>query len=398
MSSYIPAEFSEITRQALKHLYDLVQLQRVSLSMGRHLPSVESLSARQVQVEVVKAVDQLRPAANAKYLATEARHFNLVHGHYIEGLSIDQVARENAISARQAHRDLRRAEEAVSQILWETFTGEQSVHLARQGEGASVDEEIAALRDTKEPFDIVAVIQSACDTVAPLLSRQGITLKPDLGSAGVRTNGGQTVAQQFLVSLLSGAAQHAQPGSAITIGLERHPSQLRLRIGFAPQPNHLHGAVPLQSAPLRAADKLAHFLGWQIETQTPGQIEVVALSSSRRVLVVDDNEGLIDLMSHYLRAHDYEVFGCKRSQDAVASAQSLQPTFMILDVMMPGQDGWQVLKGLRENEATRSLPVVICSVFEDRLLAQSLDARHYLVKPVTRQSVAEILEAMNRGD
>lgn len=64
---------------------------------------------------------------------------------------------------------------------------------------------------------------------------------------------------------------------------------------------------------------------------------------------------------------------------------------IILDVLMPGEDGWELLMEFKANESTRDIPVVICSVFSEPQLARNLGAAAYLPKPVTQRALLRTL-------
>jgi CheY-like chemotaxis protein len=74
-------------------------------------------------------------------------------------------------------------------------------------------------------------------------------------------------------------------------------------------------------------------------------------------------------------------------------ARDFHPRAITLDIMMPGMDGWDVLRALKADPAIADIPVVICSILDNRELGYSLGAVEYLVKPVSRQ---EVLAAIGR--
>ncbi|MCG8352254.1 MAG: response regulator [Chloroflexales bacterium] len=76
-------------------------------------------------------------------------------------------------------------------------------------------------------------------------------------------------------------------------------------------------------------------------------------------------------------------------------AHELGPDVVVLDVMMPEMDGWEVLQRLRANASNRDLPIIVCSVFDDPELARSLEASLVLPKPIGRD---DILTALRQFD
>ena len=110
-----------------------------------------------------------------------------------------------------------------------------------------------------------------------------------------------------------------------------------------------------------------------------------------KVLIIDDNEGLVELLERYLSSQMCHVFTAATGQEGLERAQELIPDAIVLDVMMPGMDGWELLQRLRTNPATRAVPIVVCTVFNDPELAYSLGASLFLPKPLSRDALLESL-------
>jgi two-component system alkaline phosphatase synthesis response regulator PhoP len=103
-----------------------------------------------------------------------------------------------------------------------------------------------------------------------------------------------------------------------------------------------------------------------------------------RVLVADDDELVLQLLEHKLANRGYVVSKASDGESTLAIAQQLHPDLIVLDVMMPGLDGIEVLRRLQKDPATRNIPVVILSARkqeEDIVTALRLGARDYIVKP-----------------
>ena len=111
------------------------------------------------------------------------------------------------------------------------------------------------------------------------------------------------------------------------------------------------------------------------------------------VLVVDDNEDMARLYRGAAVGTRYHVMHVAQGRDLAAVVESASPRIIVLDVMLPDIDGWTVLMQLRENPATRSIPVIISSVVREEQLARSLGAACYLAKPVRPR---EFIRALDR--
>ncbi len=113
------------------------------------------------------------------------------------------------------------------------------------------------------------------------------------------------------------------------------------------------------------------------------------------VLCVDDDPGVITLYRRYLEKHGFEVVGLTDPQDVLEVVRRVRPDVITLDVMMPHKDGWVILQELKTDPETRSIPVIVCSIIDERGRGFSLGAAEYLVKPFTEE---ELLEAIQRVD
>jgi signal transduction histidine kinase/DNA-binding response OmpR family regulator len=115
-------------------------------------------------------------------------------------------------------------------------------------------------------------------------------------------------------------------------------------------------------------------------------------STGALVLVVEDDAKARELFTHYLSEAGYAVAHAVDGEQALQMAQDLMPYAIVLDVILPKKDGWDVLTRLKSQPATQDIPVVIVSITEDRELGFSLGAVEYLVKPIKRDRLIEVLK------
>jgi Amt family ammonium transporter len=113
------------------------------------------------------------------------------------------------------------------------------------------------------------------------------------------------------------------------------------------------------------------------------------------ILAIDDDPQVLGLYERYLQAAGYRMVALTDPSRAVERAAELKPFAITLDLMMPGIDGWQVLKSLKENPATQKMPVLICSIIEEPERGFTLGAADYLVKPILEE---DFVRALNRLD
>jgi DNA-binding response OmpR family regulator len=119
-----------------------------------------------------------------------------------------------------------------------------------------------------------------------------------------------------------------------------------------------------------------------------------------RILVADDDDGLRQLLRLILSREGFEVFEAASGEQALALAAAVDPAVILLDVMMPGLDGYDVCRRLKSDQRTGDVPVVFVSAAEDvgrRNDMQKLGAAACIQKPIgPRDLVARIRAVMNR--
>ena len=111
------------------------------------------------------------------------------------------------------------------------------------------------------------------------------------------------------------------------------------------------------------------------------------------ILIVEDNPAASDLLAHHLLSGGFRVAFATTGPMALSQALALSPSAITLDIMLPEMDGWEVLKHLKADPLTASIPVIVVSVLDNQELAKALGALDFLVKPVERTS---LLSALSR--
>jgi len=102
------------------------------------------------------------------------------------------------------------------------------------------------------------------------------------------------------------------------------------------------------------------------------------------VLVAEDDEEFFRALAGDLEAAGYQVLRARDGDEALALARSAAPAAITLDLVLPGRDGWEVLKELKADPATASIPVIIVSLIANHELGFALGAADYFVKPLDR--------------
>ena len=117
----------------------------------------------------------------------------------------------------------------------------------------------------------------------------------------------------------------------------------------------------------------------------------VDAAGGRTVLLVDDDRASLDLMTAYLSATPVQVLRAHDGLEALSLARTAGPVAIVLDIRLPRLDGWEVLTRLKADPVTRSIPVVVVSIVDERQRGLRLGAAAYLLKPVRREDLLEAL-------
>jgi len=129
-------------------------------------------------------------------------------------------------------------------------------------------------------------------------------------------------------------------------------------------PEHPAAPAPVPQAPMKKV----------IESQ-------IAAAPGVHVLCIDDDPDVIEILKMYLVPEGYSVAGALSGDEGLEIAARVKPALITLDIMMPKKDGWQVLRELKQNPATKDIPVIIHSIVDNKPLAMSLGAVDVMTKP-----------------
>src|SRR5581483_7851728 len=111
------------------------------------------------------------------------------------------------------------------------------------------------------------------------------------------------------------------------------------------------------------------------------------------VLVVEDNREALFIYEKYLKGTAFQVIPAGKISDAQAALRSVRPHAIVLDVLLQGEHSWDFLRELKENAATRDIPVYVVTVVDNREKALAMGANGFHPKPVERAWLLKQLES-----
>ena len=114
-------------------------------------------------------------------------------------------------------------------------------------------------------------------------------------------------------------------------------------------------------------------------------------AAKKRVLVIDDDPDAAYLLQESLSQNEFAVIGAPNGRAGLQLAKETQPDAILLDILMPETDGWQVLNDLKTDKATVDIPVILLTIVDKKALGFKLGAAAYLLKPLDPTVVLETL-------
>lgn len=390
--------FNGLVRDAITNLYDFAALEAHPLLFNvLKLPAeYNGTPAEYIRQLFQESIEQLKPARkDLIQSAPEWRPYLILSKRYMEGMESKELAAWLAISDRQLRRDHHRALEALSTLLW------NRMRLDAQPEEESGEEGSATQFDVqKERIDLQETCQGVANTLMRRMLEHDIRVSFDFAQPPVTAFTDRVILRQLLISLFNDAMQ-LQTGGQINIRTLASGQTARIEIDFQPDELWEPALDGEEEGALDAVRYWSERINARFTSSLPDDSNrlvryslILPRADQRVVLVVDDQLPTINLFKRYLAADNVLVVGAARAEQVLPLARELSPALITLDVMMPQTDGWEILQMLKLDEATRSIPVLICSAWEEPELARSLGAAEFLKKPVTQKQLRDALEKL----
>ena len=168
-------------------------------------------------------------------------------------------------------------------------------------------------------------------------------------------------------------------GSVFTVRL---PTQVARRSKDATIPPTMASALGLAAPP---------------STDAGSSAAPPAMSSKGTVLVIDDDPNACELMVRSLSKEGFHVVTAPGGEEGLRLAREARPHVITLDVLMPGMDGWAVLKELKSDPKLSAIPVIMITMADDRSMGYALGASDYLTKPIDRERLAASVQRYRIG-
>ena len=292
-----------------------------------------------------------------------------------------------------------------------------------------------------EHFEVEPLLEDVVATAMPLVEKKSNRLVTNFEPNLAAGHADVTKVRQALFNLLSNAAKFTENGT-ITLAARRDSGETGERlifsvadtgIGIPPEKletifeeftqaeDHTTRNYGGTGLGLSISRRFAQMMGGDISLESvvgegstftlslPASVEAFADSEAASeenaqpsvadhpVLVIDDNADSRDVLRRTLEEDGHAVATASGGEEGLALARELSPSLILLDVMMPGMDGWAVLRQLKSDPALEAIPVAMVTVVDDERMAFSLGASEYLTKPVDRARLVEMAGTLTSG-
>lgn len=393
-------EFAQELHEALTHLYDPAY--QPPQSLADLLVSSQPLPPGSVQQMVINAIRSLEPEASVPPTARSRRLYELLVCRYVQELTQEETAERLGITPRHLRREQHQAVHMLAQWLWAKYgaarsnaTRPASTPVTNAGADtdewrAQVHQELAVL-EASEPgaiADVGAIVAQVALSESGLAARRQARLVVPPVQPGIEVAIHPSALRQILIVAIQKLAQATVEGQ-VTIAVQADEVGVELSVTGLPVPpgvtvtsQFIAEAVPAHAGQCRIerSDDSVQF-----------QIRLPRVTPVR-LLVADDNEDIVHVYRRYLERTRYRVAHAATGQALFDQVAMQRPDVVILDVMLPDMDGWEVLTRLHADPETRAIPVIICSVVRQEELSLALGAVGYVSKPVRRRDLIQALD------
>lgn len=396
--------FEHDVRDTLAHLYDPTY--QPPPLLWEVTGSDPEQGIQSLQTSLIQEIEKLKPDPNVPPNARIRLIYDVLSCRYLQGLTQEEAAKCVGITPRTLRRVQQQGVHLLAQRLWERSRSKEP---AVPGDTppekeippslvddtaewhAQLKQELASLQESAPGLvaNIGEIIQGTIEVSRALTSKHGVGLKAVSLEPNLLTTAQTSILRPILIRAIDKLVQQISPGGEIILSAVEEGEHIKITIIGHPTT----ADVPPDSDFIREALSTQHG-SFVVRVEDEKIICQVTLPSASKitVLVVDDNTDLVHFYRRYVAGTRYEIVHLAEGQHLFEEISDSRPDIIVLDVMLPGIDGWELLTHLHERPDTRPIPVIVCSVVRGEEMALALGAALYLQKPVRSRQFIEALD------
>jgi CheY-like chemotaxis protein len=415
MTSLLFEKFELELQNTLYYLYDPSYTVEADVFEVLNVASSQGLDA--VRSVIVDAINGLKSHTGYAQPTKSDLLSQILVARFIQGLSQEKAAELLGLSTRHLRRKQNEAVHALAKRLWNiTQTAPQIDAASDEADETVIGTAGEAQANSEEAEKTVA-------TWAEMLTKEVDLLNQRSHEVAVST--GDTLRKAVtLAAYLPGSdqVQLVLPPPTEEINLPVHPAVFhQVILNFVSHILHTGYRGPIRLAfrenkvaavfsfvlqdfqqpasKITPLENLAGALGATLETRRVGSDLSIDLRFARsgrvQVMVVDDNPQVVQVYRRYLANTRYDIAHLSSGQELLKHLESSPVDILMIDILLPDMDGWDLLLQLRQRPDLRNTPVIVCSVIGNEEMARSLGAFRYLPKPVERRSLLAALDEIS---
>jgi signal transduction histidine kinase/ActR/RegA family two-component response regulator len=277
-------------------------------------------------------------------------------------------------------------------------------------------------------FDLHVLLEHTASMLRERAAAHGVALGVDVDPALGEVYADELRLKQVVLNLLTNAVKFTEAGGSVVVRALRHGSELHITVTDTgvgiPEADRERIFESFQQGGrgvtreegtglgLTLSRQIVELLGGRLWLESEvgvgstfgfslpaagvahGAPRAAPAEPASRVVVIEDDRASLDLLTAFLSGVDLEITTARDGRAGLDAVRQVRPAAVLLDIRLPGMDGWSVLHALKARPETRDIPVIIVSMVDQPANGPDLGVASYLVKPVSRGDLIAALSSV----